>query len=378
MKRRHIAFFLDQAYGNIIPSLGIAMKLLERGHEVTYVVAEGFSSLIRSIGAAPIVIDFLKTRERAISELMIENDHEKYRHTPEYLQRRLQELVDEQTQYTLRQVRTSYLDRTPDLVIHDDSMNESGRAFALELRIPKIRLATQHIEEQHLHLFAHDETILVTIPEFFQPRLDVFKADPRFKFTGFTPEGRCLSFRPWKPLSGANPRVLVSPTTGQLPQIDFCRKIVEIFLDQPWDIVLSISGSHDKISTFTTGALGGMSDNVHINRESGNFDIMQDVDLYIGQAGQGGTLEAIYWGLPQILIPPTPYHAFVAKRVHELGLGVFLPISELSRETLIGHATKLLNDADTTTRIQDAQRSMRDRSGSELAANIVEGHLDAR
>jgi len=372
MPHRHIAFVLDQAYGNIIPSLGISMKLMERGHFVSYVVAEGFASLVQSIGATAIVVDFLNTREQAVAELMIENDHEKYRHSEDALERRLKEMVAEQTRHTLAQLQRRYAERWPDLVVHDDSLNECGRALAAERGIPKVRLSTQFIEERHLRYFANDETILLTVPEFFQSNLDYFKSDPRFKFTGFIPEARCLAFRPWTSPRRTHPTVLVSPTTGIKQQTEFCKNIVEIFRDQPWDVILSISGSHDKISAFDPSALGDVPANVTINRQSGNFEIMQSVDLFIGQAGQGGTLEAIYWGLPQILFPPSPYHSLVAQRVSELGLGVFLPISQMSRETVIGHATALLKDEATQSRIQHARNSMRDRSGAEIGTDILE------
>jgi UDP:flavonoid glycosyltransferase YjiC (YdhE family) len=375
MNGREIAFFLDQAYGNTVPSLGIAMELMRRGHRVTYVVTETFSSLIRSIGARPIVIDFLEIRQTAISEMIIEDDHLSYRGTEEQQRQRGKELMDNRTQHALAQLRQFSGEWRPDLIIHDDSLDRAGRALALELGIPKVRLATQFIAEQYAHLYADDEVILVTVPEFFQERLDAFKSDARFKFVGFIAEGRCLPFRPWTSLSGSRQRVLVAPTTGLLRQINFCKKILEIFRDQPWEVVLSISASHDKLSALDAAELGELPSNVHLNRHSGNFDVLQNVELFIGQAGQGGALEAIYWGRPQILVPPTPYHHLVARRVSDLGLGICLPITDMSREMLLGHATSLLNDKDTLARIQLARQSMHDRSGAELAANILEERL---
>src|SRR5215204_4385297 len=98
MMSRHIAFFLDQAYGNTVPSFGIAMELTRRGHQVSYVVTRAFASLIRSIGATPIAIDFLEVREQAISAMIIENDHLNYRGTGQQRRRRAQSLVEQRTQ----------------------------------------------------------------------------------------------------------------------------------------------------------------------------------------------------------------------------------------------------------------------------------------
>jgi UDP:flavonoid glycosyltransferase YjiC (YdhE family) len=374
MKTRHIWFFLDQAYGNIVPSLGIAMELMRRGHRISYVVTEDFAPLIRTVGATPVVIDFLKIRQTAVEELIVEDDHLNYRHTEEFQQQLVKELVARQTQHGLAQLASSYAARPPDLVVHDDSMDNTGRAWAGKLGIPKVRLATQFIDERHIDSYASDQVVVVTVPMFFQQPLERVTSDPRFRFVGFIPDARCIAFRPWRALSGSRPRVLISPTTGLLQQTSFCRKMVEIFRGQPWDVILSISGSHDKLSAFDPRVLGDLAENIHLNRAAGNFDILPNAQLFIGQAGQGGALEAIYWGLPQILLPPTRYHYSVAHRVQELGLGVCLPLAELSRETLIRHATRLLEDPETLQRVREARRLMRERSGSALAADILEAH----
>jgi UDP:flavonoid glycosyltransferase YjiC (YdhE family) len=350
---------------------------MKRGHRVSYVVAESFASLIRSIDATPVVIDFLNGRQTAVTELIIEDDHLNYRHTEEFQQQLVKELVAKQTRHALTQLERAHGSRPPDLVVHDDSMDNTGRTWAVQLGIPKVRLATQFIDERHLGWYAGDEVVVVTVPELFQRPLAPVQADSRFRFVGFIPEARCIAFRPWQQLNGTNPRVLVSPTTGLRQQVSFCRRIVEIFRDQPWDVILSISGSHDKLSAFDATALGELPRNTHLNLHAGNFAILPNAHLFIGQAGQGGALEAIYWGLPQILLPPTPYHYSVAHRVQELGLGVCLPLVELSRETLLGHATRLLEDRETLRRVREAQASMRERSGSALAADILEAQCGA-
>lgn len=379
MTDRHIAFFLDQAYGNTVPSFGIALELLRRGHHVSYVVSESFAPLIRSIGATPVVIDFLEIRKVALSEMTLQNGHSNDQQAQEYYRKRGKELMDERTQHALAQLHrlASRLPVSwpPDTVVHDDSLDTTGRELALKHGIPKVRLATQFIEERFVDLYDHDENIVLTVPEFFQERLEWFKADGRFHFVGFIPEGRSLPFRPWTALDGKNPRVLVSPTSGLLQQIDFCKNVVEIFRNQSWDVILSISAAHDKLSDFHPSQLGEIPANVHINRHAGNFDVLQNVDLFIGQAGQGGALEAIYRGRPQILVPPTPYHHLVARRVSELGLGICLPIAEMSPESLLMHANALLGDEAMQARIREASASMRARSGAELAANLIESQL---
>lgn len=377
MHAKHVAFFLDQAYGNIVPSLSIAVELMRRGHKVTYTVTESFASLIRSIHANPLIVNMLETRQKTIASVVRENDHLGWKMPLDEALRVVKPIIEERTRHTLNQLDDLFRDDFPDLIVHDDSLDTAGRAFALKLGIPKIRLATQFIEEDNMEMFADDETVLLTVPRFFQRSLELFDADQRFKFVGFPCECRTLPFRPWIPIKGEHRRVLVAPTTGMLQQVEFCRRIVTIFGGEPWDVILALSGSHDKLSTFAPELLGDLPSNVHLNLGSGNFEILRSCQLFIGQGGQGGTLEAIFWGLPQILVPPTPYHHSVARRVVELGLGVCVAFSDMSRETVLNQADALLKNNEVLAAIDRARRSMHDQAGAKLAAQVVEERLAA-
>jgi len=155
--------------------------------------------------------------------------------------------------------------------------------------------------------------------------------------------------------------------------------MMNMLRNQPWDVVLSISGAHDALSAIDPALFAqNVPRNFKLNYFSGNFEILEHSCLYIGQGGQGGTLEAIFCGVPQILIPPTPYHYSVARRVSELGLGECLPISGLTQDGLIRRITALLEDRGTLQRVQAASTSMHNSRGAELAADIIEECLSGR
>jgi hypothetical protein len=42
MAPQHIAFVLEQAYGHVMPTLGIALELIRRGHRVSYATTADF------------------------------------------------------------------------------------------------------------------------------------------------------------------------------------------------------------------------------------------------------------------------------------------------------------------------------------------------
>jgi len=120
-----------------------------------------------------------------------------------------------------------------------------------------------------------------------------------------------------------------------------------------------------------------LPENFQINRFSSNLDILEHACLFIGQGGQGSTLEALYCGVPVLLIPPTWIQDPIASRIVELGLGARLA-SDVSPSSLRQHALSVLEDNDTLIRVRQAQQSMRDERGAEVAADIINGYLFAR
>jgi UDP:flavonoid glycosyltransferase YjiC (YdhE family) len=381
MKSLHVTFCLEQQYGHIVPTLGIALELSRRGHRVSYAVIDAFAPLVSKIRARALIIIPLDTRIAALSAVnWNENSSE-----PNLSEAALQEvaaLSRDRTDCSLEQLRELYLDDMPDVVIHDDVFDTAGRAFAVEKRLPKVRLLSQFIDENDPsyseQMFDNDELVLLTVPKFFQRAPKLYDGDLRFKLVGFIPEGRSLVFKPWTPVKRPNRFILVSATTGMGPQIKYCQTILEAVRGQPWEVVLSISASMDRTSDIDAALLKDIPANVQLNRSAGNFQIMESACLFVGQGGQGATLESIFWGVPQIVVPPTPYHNQVARRVSELGLGRSLPMSELSRKRVIQEISSLLDDHMTLKRTREAGDSMRNSQGAILAAEAIEIHAADR
>lgn len=375
MESKHVLFFLAHQYGHLNPSLGMAMELVRRGHPVAYTISESFAPLIRSIGATPLVLDYIENREQIIPNIFKENDHLSLHSDPDRIAV-FDEAVNRRTAFSMRQLERHYSQKKPDFVVWDDVLDLAGREFSLRFGIPNALLRSQFMHLALEEEFQKEEMILTTVPKFFQKIDDNTPTPARYKFVGFTPEGRTLGFSSWTPLNGDRPRVLISPTTGLLKQLEFCRTMISAFQEDPWDVILSISGSRDSFSAIDPSVFENLPANIHINQQSANFDILSNVDLYIGQGGQGGTLEAIYHGVPQIVIPASAWHYLVGQRVEDLGLGVCIPFSELSRRPLLDEANRLIADRGVEERLKAAQRSMKMNRSSERAADAIEERMN--
>jgi UDP:flavonoid glycosyltransferase YjiC (YdhE family) len=377
MKSRHIAFYVEQLFGHIVPTLGIGLELLRRGHRVSYAVTERLAPMIRGIQATSVIIESSDVRDSA-GPILKETDHKYWQLPDSELKTLFDEITRKRTSHSLKQLESSFLDDRPDVIVHDDILDRGGSEFALKYHIPKVRHYPQFVDADMLDGFSNDEVILVSAPRFFHRTSALFDADERFKCIGFIPEGRKQAFEPWTPLRSGRKQILISPTTGLFPQVDFCRMAIEASRNQPWDVVLSLSASMDIKSLVDPKRLSDIPRNVHVNRSSSNLDVMETSCLYVGQGGQGGTLEAIFCGAPQILIPPTPFHHVVARRVTELGMGLWMPLSDLSPERFVEYVAAALDDEVMLHRIATARDAMHHGQGAKLAADTIEEYASGQ
>jgi UDP:flavonoid glycosyltransferase YjiC (YdhE family) len=381
MKIMHVAFCLEQAYGHIVPTLGIGMELLRRGHRVSYAVTHSFARLTDRVGARAMVIDPLEIRSALIPAIAAKTDlWIGYDREQPGLVQFYEDLTRQRTARSLEQLKSLYASDRPDVIIHDDCYDTAGRELAMSWEIAKIRHHSQFLDSQSQYYkpdeFNGDEIILMTVPEFFQPERQ--SLDARFRFVGFIPEGRTIAFEKWAPPNGTSKPILISATTGMLPQKPFYELMIATYRNRPWNVVLSISGHHDLVSSMSTQDLSALPANFRLNTASSNFDVVENSCLFVGQGGQGAALEAIFFGVPQIVIPASDYHDSVGYRVRDLGLGYCIAPPQAFSASIVEQTEKLLTDHDTLERVQSAGDLMRRARGAGVAADIIERYVTGR
>jgi demethyllactenocin mycarosyltransferase len=358
---KHIAFTLEQAYGHILPTLGIAIELIRRGHRVSYAVTRDFAPGISRIGARALVFSPMVTRP-ALLNAINQGDEDG-----------VDELRRVKTNHSLAQLQEMFRDDQPDLIVHDACEDFAGRLFASNQGVPSVRFAPVPVKLEKDQELSGDNAILIGIPRFFIERIGQVES-PRVRVVGFIPGGRGTFFEPWTAPNNGSKTILVSVTTGILPQIDFCKMIIDAFRDAPFQVVLSIGGL-DRVSKIAPADLGQLPDHFELNRGSANFEILQHAALFVTQGGQGSILEAIYQGVPILGIPSYFWDEDACRMVVDLGLGARLSFSDASPERIREHAENLLDDQAIRVRLQGFQHSMSQDSGAEVAADVIESNL---
>jgi UDP:flavonoid glycosyltransferase YjiC (YdhE family) len=358
---RHISFVIESAYGHIVPTLGIAAELRRRGHRVSYALKHQFASKIRAFGCEVIAYRPLENKLRFMRENSV------YRGLSEDALAAWRTLRLEEEKDTLAQLEPLYRRGRPDLIVYDIT-NPTGRVLVGELNVPAAEHSPIVINQFNDSWTYDNNLVVVTIPHFFQR--EAASLEERFQFVGFIQNDRTRFFDPWIRRHSNLRVILVYATTGLLEQTHFFKSVLAALQSLNDPLVLCVG------DVTILDSLGPLPASCEVNRSSANFEILQSASLVVGQAGTGSTLEALYWGVPQLLIPP-PLEIFedCASRVAELGLGVCLKEADATVERIGSAARWLLNDAVIADRLAETSRIMHATAGATLAVDLLEKRL---
>jgi macrolide glycosyltransferase len=187
--------------------------------------------------------------------------------------------------------------------------------------------------------------------------------------------GACLNRRvqvPWHAASDGRKIILVSESNASASDHDFLDACIAALTGSDYRVVISLSASRKEELRKL------LPNNFEINTSAYNFQIMPHAALTITQAGMGTAVESISCGAPVLAIPRTPYHAEVAYRVAELGLGIHLPEPQLTPEAVSRSVESILNDAYLTQRVHIMQQVFKSDGGAVTGANRIEAFLESK
>jgi UDP:flavonoid glycosyltransferase YjiC (YdhE family) len=365
MEEKHVAFVLESTYGHIVPTLAIAGEVMRRGYRASYAVKPLFAPRISALGAEARVYQPLENRLKLFEE-MRKHGASRELALDSGLRVFWAQHLHEETDDTFAKLIHLYQDDEPDIVVYDSS-NPAGRLLARHFDVPAVEHSPMVINLSHPFWSYDEQLVLVSIPRFFQRDAD--QLGDRFQFIGFNPRDRAGFFSQWQPRSPGKPIILVSATTAMLPPVEYFKLVIAALGDSPWDLVLTLG---DDVSP---ESLSPLPANCMINRSAANFEVLAHACLAIGQGGQGGTLEALYHGVPQILIPPSSIHEECAIRVAELGLGIHMPAAAATAEAIRTAAAALVKDIAVDDRLLRVAKNMAGNMGSALAVDLISRRL---
>ena len=383
-----IVFFCIPAHGHTNPTLGVVRELTVRGHEVLYYSYRPFREKIEAAGARFFACDdfdaeFRLTKEEATrlgSDLALST----------------RVLVD--TTLALDDMVCREMERLkPDCIVAD-SMAVWGKAVAQKLGIPFVSSTTTFAFNKHsakvmkqsfrelvtmllampkiqkdvkrlqtkgyrvkniLDIIGNDdstETIVYTSPE-FQPFSETFSE--KYAFVG-------PSVRPAQQQVEKLQKKLIYISMGTVnnDMLSLYKNCIEGLKDTGHQVILSV-GNQVEISAF-----GNLPENMAVYPFVDQIAVLQQADVFLTHCGMNSVSEALYFGVPLLMLPNTKEQSGVAERVRQLGAGMLL--ENATSENIHQRVEDLLREQGYRKAAQSIRDSFRRCGGAKAAADKIE------
>jgi len=376
--RPHVAFFNCAEHGHVNPTLGLVKELVARGYRVSYTTSAEFAPLLTACGATPILYQPTFSKEKP---------------RPEDMGHVVVELATEAT-LTYDTLFNAFVNDRPDIIAYGP-LSWLGKIFAGLWQIPSIALNPTHVSYQGqseewlgitgnawpclpilnslLHkkgvmldlpaLLSRHDNVVAFIPRSFQEKAET--VDPSVIFVG--PE---IVERPtenkWVPTRQPRPVVVASLGSVYTNQRDFFNACIAAFADTEFHLILSIG------RYVTPEELLPITANIEVHAQIPQLEVLQTASLFITHAGMNSLMEAAYFGVPVIAVPQQAEQRLNARRLQQLGLGLYLPRETVDAEGLLAAARALHGSEICQAQIAKFQQQLKAAGGAGAAADLFD------
>ncbi|MBD8500114.1 macrolide family glycosyltransferase [Paenibacillus arenosi] len=382
--------------GHVNPTIGLVKELVDNGEEVVYLCTEGYRKRIQQTGAE---FRACQVNENLFEELGF--TPKEARHPLQFIDFILRGIIEPHVPEIVRLVQNE----TFDYFIYDSMFGWGGSILEKKLGIPAICSVTHFAFTEPLELeepsvdhgdldiealhkqttstleriadtyqvtapaiedvfFHHGISKLVFTSRYFHPDAD--KLDASYILTGpsLTPRYDAPEF-PFELLRSRYEQVAyISMGTIVNNDVEFYKLCFEAFQDIPVQFVLSCGKDTD------LDPIGDcIPPNFIIEPYVPQLEILQRADVFITHAGMNSASEALYYDVPLVTIPLTSDQPMVAKRVEELGAGIYLDKKSLTAEGLRSALLQVLQEESYKKQAKQIGDSFREAGGYKEAAN---------
>ncbi|GAA1995176.1 macrolide family glycosyltransferase [Amycolatopsis minnesotensis] len=393
---KHFAVISPPAHGHVNPTLPLVRELTNRGHRVTYPIAEEFRNAVTTAGA-----DFLE-----LTPWERPRPQGKVQFTPEMVGM-MMELIARELERNLPTLLARFEDDRPDVVCYDMMMSAgpilaerlgvpaiqlvpsfaSGEGFSLrdelfsdfDMDHPAITAALDHFREATeawgvtrpvggMLTPVIEDLNLVFVPREFQYAGETF--DDRFAFIGPSLSGR-EDYGDWQPPEPGTRLLFVSLGTAINNNPDFFKTCVEAFGGTGWRVAMATGDQVDR------DQLGTVPPNFEVRQYFPQPAVLKHATVFATHAGMNSTMESLYYEVPTVSAPQMGEQAANARRAEELGLGRRLP-EELTPAALRDAVEAVADDPGIRANLADMARVLSKAGGASAGADAVEAMLADR
>lgn len=390
----HIAIFAYPEFGHVKPLVATVRRLVARGHRVTWITGDRYAEVVRETGAE--LLGYPSARPPFSAGATA---------TAADLGNLGLLTMRESIDVVIPAVEAGLAD-VPDLVLFDIESVVAARTLAKRWNRPVVQvfpcIASNEAYSLHAQVFTPDDAVvqsifellhgflaatsqdaseiwtyltpfadrnLVLLPRELQPQGESF--DERYVFAGHGVEAGEGELKPWSPPPTATSVALVSLGT-ETDNADFFRSCLEAFGHGHRHVVMTLGrgsagldpGEHPPANVETHAWLPHPA-------------VLPHADVFVTHGGMGSIIEALYFGVPMVVVPHHPENALNGERLAELGLARVLPEAGLTAEALQAAVDEVSDDAAMRASAARMSECVRAAGGAEAAVAAIEGYLAA-
>lgn len=168
---------------------------------------------------------------------------------------------------------------------------------------------------------------------------------------------------PWAPAEAGLNLIYVSLGSLGSADVALMKELVTILAQTPYRYVVSTGPQHQEYE---------LADNMIGAEFLPQVSVLPHVSAVVTHGGNNTTTECMWFGKPMLVLPIFWDQHDNAQRVQETGYGVRLPTYRLEQDAVAAALTRLISDQSLRQRAAEAGRRLRNRSGTALAADLIE------
>ena len=147
---------------------------------------------------------------------------------------------------------------------------------------------------------------------------------------------------------------------------EFYRHCFAAFANSMYQVVLSV-GHKTPLSS-----LGDIPPKFIVQNYVPQLEILQRANVFISHGGMNSVSEALYYGVPLLVIPQSADQPWVAKRVAQLGAGKLLPRTRATPGTLQRITGEILTNPSYAQASVHIGETLRQAGGYQCAADEIQ------
>lgn len=389
----HVLYVNVGAASHVYPGLPLVRELVRRGVRVTYAVGEQVGGIVAATGA----------RLLACTSVLPTGDSAGLRWPTDPIE--TTNLFLDETEHVLPQIVAGLDGDRPDLVLFD-SAALAGQVAASRWGVPAVEVAASVVPsaatessvdavvkafaalrggaeclERRLEFLAREgvgldlarvvagaERTLMLIPRTLQQETPSSARE----FVGPLFDEQRLSGGQWAPPPGnERPVVLVAFGTMFSDQLEIYRACLEGLGDGSCHLVMAVGRQVDP------AVFGETPPFVEIHQTVPQLAVLRHARAFVTHGGMGSVIEALWFGVPMVVVPQAADHFGNAARVEQLGVGQRVSTERATADALKRAVKRVRSEIGIRIRIAEVAREVRSGGSPAKAADAVEALVPA-